>query len=790
MDARIKQLGLTLTIMLFLLSCIFANMEVVYSNNTYGEIDLFTQKEPYSGKGLNMPSDAFGLGTIVVLYALVTDDGVPLQDLLVTFYVESPNGASFSLTASTNASGIATITFTTPYTYVNETEVFGEWFTSASVLIGTKRFQDTLKFEVNWIVKLISVRTIDENLTYRTNFGIEGDVGLEIVLRNIAMQMKSTMLAIVIQDELSAAINFSEIRDFDVPPNERLVRLYCKLHIPKWAHIGKAKAFVSALTAPGDQGGVAYCPGTSTNFFITPYEPLTITFHDMAVVDVVPSAASVELGQPLNVSVMARNEGTEIENFNITAYCGPVFIGTSEVTALLPYSKVTLNFTLDTSSVDVGNYTINASIPYLNDEADFIDNTFVDGMVEIKPKLPIIVHDIAIVDVNISNNSVYIGDLLQINVSVVNKGTETETFSVRTCYDSSLIETVEVSTLASGAQVTLPFVWNTSFVLEGFYNINAYAPLPSDINALDNAYVNGVVHVKAKPTPPPFTIHDVAVLNVTPSSALIYIGETVDVCVVVKNQGNYTESFNVVASYGNNDIETKLVEKLEPNTEKTLVFHWNTQHVQEGNYTLSATANFVPEEVNLVNNLYIDGRVEVKAKPPELITHDVAVSTVCPYSNFTYVGEVLEIFVIVKNHGNATDSFNVTAFYDVYIVETLLVENLEPNSQRTLVFQWNTQNVAEGNYTLSALASQVPGEENLENNSYKDGIVTVVKAPMGWLVPYWFYWLLLLFLVLIIILLIAWYYSRKRRKRAEEAFYSGWTAWYYGCDMRKRTSKT
>jgi hypothetical protein len=674
MDARIKQLGLTLTVMTFLFSYLFANIEVVYSNNTYGEIDLFTQKELYNGKGPNMPSDAFGLGKIVILYALVTDDGVPLQNLPVTFYVESPNGTSFSMTASTNASGIATIKFTTPHTYVNETAIIGEWFTSANVLIVTKLFQDTLTFKVNWIIKLISVRTIDENITYRTNFGIEGDVGLEISLRNIAMQMKSTMLAIVIQDELNIAISLSEIHDFNVPPNEKLVLLYCKLHIPKSAHIGKAKAFVSALTAPVDQGGVAYCPGASTNFSITPYEPLTITFHDVAVVDVVPSAASVELGQLLNVSVMARNEGTEIQNFNVTAYCGSVFIGTLEVAALLPYSKATLEFTLDTSSVDVGNYTISASTPYLVDEADFTDNTFIDGIVEIKRELPIIVHDIAIVDVHVSNNSVYIGDLLQINVSVANKGNETETFNVKTCYDSSSIETLEISALASGAQVTLISWWNTSFVPEGFYTINAYAPLPSDINALDNIYMDGVIHVKTKPPPP--MIHDVAVLNVTHSSTLIYIGQTVDICVVVKNQGNYTESFNVAAFYSNNEIETKFV------------------------------------------------------------------------------------------------------------------ENLEPNSQKTLVFQWNTQNVAEGNYTLSARASKVPGEENLENNSYKDGIVTVVKAPMGWFVPYWFYWLLLLLLIPIIILLIAWYYSRKRRKRAEEAFYSGWTAWYYCCDMRKRTPKT
>jgi len=284
--------------------------------------------------------------------------------------------------------------------------------------------------------------------------------------------------------------------------------------------------------------------------------------------------------------------------------------------------------------------------------------------------------------------------------------------------------------------------------------------------------------------------HNIAILSVKTSSALVYKGETVNVSVTVKNWGQEIESFNVNAYYNEtNLIDAFYVSNLEPNAEVNVVFVWNTSCVEEGSYQISAYAEPVPSETYFSDNLYVNGFVEVSTKPPRVI-HDVAVLTVCPYSNFTYVGEVLEIFVIVKNEGNATESFDVTVLYDLHIVETLLVENLEPGSQKTLVFQWNTQNVAEGNYTLRARANKVPGEENLENNSYDDGIVSVVKAPAGWFVPCWFYWLLLLLLVPIIILLIVGYYRRKRRKRAEEAFYSGWTAWYYGRNMRKRTSKT
>jgi len=58
-------------------------------------------------------------------------------------------------------------------------------------------------------------------------------------------------------------------------------------------------------------------------------------------------------------------------------------------------------------------------------------------------------------------------------------------------------------------------------------------------------------------------------------------------------------------------------------------------------------------------------------------------------------------------------------------------------------------------------------------------------APAAWFIPEWFYWLLLTLLILIIILLLLWLY-RRRRKQAAEAFYSGWTAWYYCYDLRRR----
>jgi hypothetical protein len=670
MKTALKVLAI-MALMLIIFFSLHGNLESVFSTSQGGKLDIFTQKEPFSGRGLNISSDAFSPEEEVIIYASVTYNDYPVGGALVAFEIHGPENSMYNITFSTlnqtDDSGITRISFRIGLiSQIN----FGEWKVFGIVLVADKTCQDFLSFKVGWIVEVASIKTVNGSYIEQTEFTKGNYVGIELSLRSIAMTEKKATLSIAIYDSLRVQINSTEIEDCNLQANGSILHIDCFLLIPEWACAGDAVASASAYTAPLSHGGIPYCPEKSKHFLIA--------YHNIAILSVKTSSAFVYKAETVNVSVTVKNWGQEIESFYVNAYYN----------------------------------------------------------------------------------------------------------------ETNLIDTSHVSNLEPNAEVTVIFVWNTSYLEEGFYQISAYVePVPSETNFSDNLYVNGFVEVSTKP---PRLVHDVAVLNVTPSSTLIYIGETVDICVVVKNQGNYTESFNLAASYSDNEIETKFVENLEPNTEKTLIFHWNTQNVQQGNYTLSASASLVSEEIDISDNTYSDGVVEVKAKPtpPPFLIHDVAVLNVTPSSTLIYIGETVDICVVVKNQGNYTESFNLAASYSDNEIETKFVENLEPNTEKTLIFHWNTRNVVEGNYALSASTSQVPGEENLENNSYEDGIVTVAKAPMGWYVPYWFYWLLLLLLIPIIILLIAWYYSRKRRKRAEEAFYSGWTAWYYGRDMRKRTSKT
>jgi len=501
MKTRLRKSPVTLVILAILFGSALANMSVASLEDASVKVDVFTQKQPYSGRGLNMPSDAFGPQEDVILYALVTHNDDPMGNMLVAFTVKTPKGAHFSISARTNMSGIATVNFRilTPPINISENDVFGYWFVLAEVLVAGNVFQDTLTFRADWIVKLLSVETIDENLAYRSYFGREGDVGLEITLRSIGMTLRNATIAVVIKDELNVPVNFSNIQDFAVQPNEKLVFLFCRATLPKWAYVGKAKVLVSALESIN---GTPYCPAISADFMITGVNPLKIDYHDVAVVAVLPSAKSIQVGQGLSLKTLVRNEGTVAQNFSVSKYFDGTLLGTSKVTALLPYSTIVFDFTLNASQLTLGNHTISVSIPPVPNEADLTDNYFAD-VIEVRPKPPAIIHDIAVTGIKVSNSSVFIGDTVQINVTVVNKGTEAETFDVSTYYNSSLIETRVVSALEPASQVMLTFTWNTIFVHEGSYQISAFAPLPADATPSDNTLVNGVVQVKTKPPYPP-----------------------------------------------------------------------------------------------------------------------------------------------------------------------------------------------------------------------------------------------------------------------------------------------
>ena len=109
-----------------------------------------------------------------------------------------------------------------------------------------------------------------------------------------------------------------------------------------------------------------------------------IPVHDVAITDVTSNATTVYKGETVSISVVAENQGTEAETFEVNCYANTTLIE-SQTTTLDSGTSTTLVFLWDTSFPYGGYYTIsaNTSIPE-ETLPNMADNTFTDGTVQVK----------------------------------------------------------------------------------------------------------------------------------------------------------------------------------------------------------------------------------------------------------------------------------------------------------------------------------------------------------------------------------------------------------------------
>jgi len=107
--------------------------------------------------------------------------------------------------------------------------------------------------------------------------------------------------------------------------------------------------------------------------------------------------------------------------------------------------------------------------------------------------------------------------------------------------------------------------------------------------------------------------------------------------------------------------------------------------------------------------------------------HDVAVTSVVPSETEVYEGNIVNISVTVKNEGTVSETLNVTTYYDGKIIQTQTDITLNPSFETILVFNWNTSGTP-GNHRISADASVVPGETDVDDNNFTDGITEVIMV--------------------------------------------------------------
>ena len=115
-------------------------------------------------------------------------------------------------------------------------------------------------------------------------------------------------------------------------------------------------------------------------------------------------------------------------------------------------------------------------------------------------------------------------------------------------------------------------------------------------------------------------LHDIAIINIAVSNTSAKIGESISITVTVKNEGNFSETFDTKVYYNENLIETKPVSELAEKATKILVVNWNTTGVAEGEHTIKASASIVEGErqTYTTDNTYAYGKITLTSEetPP------------------------------------------------------------------------------------------------------------------------------------------------------------------------------
>ncbi|MEM2119234.1 MAG: right-handed parallel beta-helix repeat-containing protein, partial [Candidatus Bathyarchaeia archaeon] len=218
-----------------------------------------------------------------------------------------------------------------------------------------------------------------------------------------------------------------------------------------------------------------------------------------------------------------------------------------------------------------------------------------------------------------------------------------------------------------------------------------------------------------------FVVHDVAVVNVSVSPTSVFAGQTVDINVTVENRGNDYENFTVTVFYDGNSISSLAVVNLAPERNTTLSFAWDTTGMPRGNYTIKAEASTVPYEIEILDNVLIDGTVEI-------LWHDVAIVDVTADRAWAYQGHMVGINVTVTNEGDSNETVTVTLYYNITAGQAVGNQSLIllPGETQTITFSWNTAGVPYcHNYTLTAVATLEQPDNDPADNTFTDGNVKI-----------------------------------------------------------------
>jgi len=432
-------------------------------------------------------------------------------------------------------------------------------------------------------------------------------------------------------------------------------------------------------------------------------------------------------------------------------------------------------------------------------------------------------HDIAVTSVTPSPTSLKAGELVNITVVVENQGMKSETFNVTTFYDDTAIDTQNVADLASGANTTLTFSWNTTSLFYnlswhlGTYTVRAAANIvPNETDTEDNTLVSlSKIRVFKSPY-----VGVVPHCTVDPN---LTIGTTYTVAIYTDYNGSditgwqFTLEYNPHVLHGvevtNGDLITNATHpdkarfllgtfdntagKLSltgahfffvsepapltsgPGTLANVTFE--VVGIGDSDITLGTLTKLIGyteggygEYDEIVSNLKPDIKHLLHGSFRNTVAeviHDVAVTSVALSRTSVKLGGLVNITVVVENQGTAVEAFQVMIHRSIdqinwWHIGTKPVQALAIGGNVSLTFTWNTTNVSTGAHTIKAVTSTIDGEEDTDDNTcFSDDTVTVTRPQTSLGLPIEFV-IIAIAVIIITVGAVSVYTVKRRHTRA------------------------
>jgi hypothetical protein len=232
-------------------------------------IDVVTEHErwpgywtPYIGEGPGECADAYAPQENVTIFANLTYNLAPIAAKAVAFEIRSPYGdIVFTRQTVTDLDGMANMTFRIPWPDIDpESIVFGTWTVLAKASVAEVSVNDTVCFEVGWIVSGCPTLITPDPVVRGSTVTIDFDA------TNIGMIDRDVYASIVVYDELGVPVGAGAI-SIVVPPGTSSYSI--DVFIPTWAYVGTATAILNLFTGvPPSECGVCYGPECSMTFGI------------------------------------------------------------------------------------------------------------------------------------------------------------------------------------------------------------------------------------------------------------------------------------------------------------------------------------------------------------------------------------------------------------------------------------------------------------------------------------------------------------------------------------------